>query len=196
MRRVDWKASASSGRLQVRVFEPSIALECFLFLDLNQENYPQRGRIDASELAIVIAASLAGWITSKRQAVGLLVNGKDPLGEYGQPLPLPPEKGQAHLMRLLEVMARVELAEALPLAGLIQQQRFHLAWGSSLIVISGQASEELLDELYKARQAGQNALLVIAGPSPDNPQMTRRAAQFGIQMICITNERDLEPWRR
>lgn len=196
LRRVDWKSTAATGRLQIKVFEPSIALETFIFLDLNNDDYQLRSRIDASELAIVIAASLAAWITEKHQAVGLRVNGKDPLSNTGLPAALPLNKGQANLMRILETLARVELIEASPLTELIQQQRYRLPWGTTLIVISGQASQSLLDELYQARRAGQDTLLILAGPGGYDPELTRRAAQYGIPLICIANERDLDIWRR
>jgi hypothetical protein len=71
LRRVDWKATATTGRLQVKQFEPSIALETALFLNLNADEYLQRTRLDATELAIVIAARSP---TDRRQtpAVGLM----------------------------------------------------------------------------------------------------------------------------
>ena len=79
LRTIDWKASASAGQLQVRLFEPSIALETCIMLNLNAEDYYYRSRLDASELAIVVAASIANWIVNKKQMAGLLVNGHDPL---------------------------------------------------------------------------------------------------------------------
>jgi len=200
LRRVDWKATATSGQLQVKQFEPSISLETFICLDLNAANYPQRSRIDASELAIVIAASLAAWITAQHQTVGLLVNGQDPLASASLPAnlprPLPANKGQAHLIRILEVLARVEITENSDLTALVQRQRYHLPWGTTLIVITGQASQPLLDELFQARRAGQDTLLVLAGPSAYNPDLARRAAHFGIPLVCIASERELDIWRR
>jgi uncharacterized protein (DUF58 family) len=200
LRRVDWKASATSGQLQVKQFEPSISLETFICLDLNAADYPQRSRIDASELAIVIAASLAAWITAQHQTVGLLVNGQDPLVSADLPAslphPLPANKGQAHLMRILEVLARVEITENSDLTALVQRQRYHLPWGTTLIVITGQASQPLLDELFQARRAGQDTLLILSGPSAYDPELARRAAHYGIPLVCIANERELDIWRR
>ncbi len=51
LRRVDWKATASTGRLQVKQFEPSIALETAIVLNLNADEYDYRTRYDATELA-------------------------------------------------------------------------------------------------------------------------------------------------
>ena len=193
---MDWKSTAATGHLQVKLFEPSIALETFIFLDLNSDDYQLRSRFDASELAIVIAASLAAWITEKHQAVGLRVNGKDPLSSASLPPALPLNKGRANLMRILETLARVELIDASALTAQIQHQRYHLPWGTTLIVITGQASQALLDELYQARRSGQDTLLILAGPGGYDRELTRRAAQFGIPLICIASEHDLDIWRR
>ncbi|HEY3313481.1 MAG TPA: DUF58 domain-containing protein [Anaerolineales bacterium] len=194
LRRVDWKASAASGRLQVKLFEPSISLETFIFLDLNAENYAQRGRFDATELAVVVAASLAAWVSSKSQSVGLNVNGKDPLA--GVPRMLPPNRGQAHLVRLLEVLARVEMNVGKSLTALIHRQRYSLAWGSTLIVITGRAEDLLLEELYQARRAGQEAMLILVGQGGYSQELARRAALLGILLVCIASLRDLDIWRR
>ena len=82
LRRIDWKSTAAVGRLQTKLFEPSIALETVLFLNLNSEEYHYKFRYDASELAIVVAASLANWIIGQKQSVGLVVNGSDPHSAY------------------------------------------------------------------------------------------------------------------
>ena len=196
LRRVDWKSSASAGRLQVKVFEPSIALETLIFLDLNTEGYDYRNRIDSSELAVVIAASVAAWVAGKQQTVGLMVNGTDPLMSDGRPQYIPPRKGQAHLIRMLEILARAETSNESPIAGVIQRQRFHLAWGTTLIVITGQAGDDLLSELYQARRAGQNALLILAGLVPHTQKIIYRAGHFGIPVVSIPNESGLDIWRK
>ena len=88
-RRIDWKASASTGRLQVKLLEPSISLETIIFLNLNSEEYDLHTRGYTSELAIIVAASLANWVIAQRQAAGLLVNGIDPGLELGGSTPDP-----------------------------------------------------------------------------------------------------------
>lgn len=194
LRRIDWKSSASSGRLQVKVFEPSIALETFIVLNLNAEDYYYRSRIDSTELAIVIAASIGNWIISKKQIVGMAVNGRDLLAVDRRPQPIPARKGKQHRMRLLETLARVELISGSALPSLLQQQRYQLAWGATLIVITGAANEELLDELYQARRAGQNAILILVGVNIAGDEALRRAKAFGIPVLSIASERDLNIW--
>lgn len=196
LRRIDWKSSAASGRLQVKLFEPSIALETFVVLNLNAEDYYYRNRIDSTELAIVIAASISNWIVSQKQMVGLMVNGRDPLTSDGRPQPIPPRKGKRHMMRLLEMLARIESNDTSALVPLIQEQRYQLPWGTTLIVITGEASDALLDELYQARRSGQNAIVILAGSGPSEESILRRAKTYGIAVYSMATERDLKIWMR
>jgi hypothetical protein len=122
-------------------------------LNLNAGDYYYRSRIDSTELAIVIAASIFNWIVGKKQTVGMLVNGHDSLSPDGRPQPVPPRKGKRHLIRLLETLARVE--QSMIRSFLIQKQRYQLAWGTTLIVVTGRAGDDLLDELYQARRWGR-----------------------------------------
>jgi uncharacterized protein (DUF58 family) len=194
LRRVDWKASAATGQFQVKVFEPSIALETFIILNLNAEEYYYRSRIDSTELAIVIAASVANWITGNKQMVGLMVNGRDPWSTEGYPQVIPARKGKRHLMRLLEVLARVDSTDHSALAPLLQRQRYQLGWGTTLIVITGQANAEILGELYQARRAGQNVLLILAGLDASDETVRRQAEAYGIPVSTLATERDLRLW--
>ncbi len=194
LRRIDWKASASSGRLQVKLFEPSIALETFIVLNLNNEDYYYRTRIDAVELAIVIAASVCNWIISKKQMVGMMVNGSDALSEDGRPQTISPRKGKRHLMRLLETLARAEAVDQPALMPLLQQQRYRLTWGTTLIVITGSLSIELLDELYQARRNGQNPFIIVSGTDVSDDAVYKRAKILELPVYNIPTERDLKIW--
>ena len=196
LRRVDWKSSAATGKLQVKVFEPSIALETFVILNLSAADYYYRSRIDSTELAIVIAASIANWIVGKKQMVGMMVNGRDPLAADSTPQTLPPRKGKRHLMRLLETLARVESTENSALAPLIQAQRYQLGWGTTLMVITGQADAALIDELYQARRGGQNAVLILAGREATDEASLQRARTFGVPVFSIATEHELQIWMR
>jgi uncharacterized protein (DUF58 family) len=196
LRRIDWKASASTGQLQVKLFEPSIALETCVLLNLNAEDYYYRSRADSTELAIIIAASISNWIIAKKQKVGLVVNGRDPLAAEGKPQGIPPRKGKQHLMRLLETLARAEMVDNSRFVPLIQGQRYQLAWGTTLIVITGSAGADVLDELYQARRGGQNAVLILANRDVSDESVRQRAKVLGIPFFSMASERDLSIWTR
>ena len=195
MRRIDWKATASTGRMQTKIFEPSIALETVLFLDLNLNSYQLRTRYEATELAIVVTASLANWVISKRQSTGLISNGLDPLASDSRPVPLHPDKGRAHLMRVLEVLARIRAIETEPLPDVLRHHRVRLAWGTTAILVTGSVDRALFDELTQARRAGINPVLVLCGEHPGHIQTAREAKLLGMPVAIIRDERDLDIWR-
>jgi uncharacterized protein (DUF58 family) len=196
LRRVDWKATATTGRLQVKQFEPSIALETAIFLNLNANDYYYRSRNDATELAITVAASIANWVIGQKQTVGLVANGADVLSQNGHAPALPPEKGRGHLMRMLDVLARVQMTENSSFTALLQRQRVHLAWGTTIILITGNADDTLFDELFQARRAGLNVVLILCGHVIEAKEIQHRAEHFGIAFYQFNSEKDLDVWRK
>jgi len=196
LRRVDWKTSAIVGRLQVKQFEPSIALETVIFLDLNLPDYESHFRIDSTELAIVISASLASWVIAKKQAVGLATNGVDQLDGSQSPRLLLPRKGRSHLIHILETLARLQAAETYPIDDLLRRESLHLSWGATLVVITGKADDILFDSLFQARRRGLNAVIILAGRIVDWQETKRKAELFGFPAYAFQNEQDLDLWRQ
>lgn len=196
LRRIDWKSSAAVGRLQTRLFEPSIALETVLFLNLNTEEYHLKFRYNATELAIVVAASLATWILGRKQSAGLFVNGSDPLAETGLPRPLPTRKGRQHLMRLLETLARVQMVKSESFEQVLRRNRAGLNWGTTIIAITGQAEDSLFDEIFQVRRSGLNLVLILCGEVIGIKDIKARAEHFKIPFFHFRDEKDLDVWRK
>ena len=122
---------------------------------------------------------------------------KIPLLLMGKAQFLPPRRGKGNLMRVLETLARIQTIDGgVNLAEQIQHQRVHLPWGTTLIVITGSVNDVLLDELHQARRAGQNAVIIISGRAVGVKETQARAAYFGIPVIPIVSEDDLERWGR
>jgi len=195
LRHINWKTSASVGRLQVKKYEPAISLETVLFLNLRSEEYEIRTRSDASELAIVVAASIAHHLVEKRQKVGLATNGLDPLVSEGHATTLPPRKGRSHLMKVLEVLARVEVGSAFPFTELLRRESVLLSWGTTAIVITPRETQELLTSLLQLRRQGFHVVLIIVEMGGNFRQTRQRAAQIGIPAYHIWREPDLDMWR-
>lgn len=195
-RRIDWKATAATGQMQTKLYEPSIALETQLFLNLNLNDYHLRSRFEATELAVVVAASLANWVIGQRQTTGLIAYGHDALSTEGYPPTLPPRKGQAHLMRILEVLARIRADELDSFPALLRQQRVRLPWGTTIIIITGSANQDLFDELLQAKRGGLNPLLILCGEHPDHRAAAQIARKYGIPTYLFFDERDLDIWKK
>ena len=207
LRRIDWKATAATGRLQVKQFEPSIALETSIFLNLNAQEYEFKNRIDSTELAIVIAASIANWVSERKQSLGLVTNGLDPFltsedkarGEIlpHKPIqPIPPRKGRAHLIRILDILARVQAEESASLLEILRREYVNLAWGTTIIIISELIDTETFNQLFTIRRAGLNIMLILTGQGARFYEIKNQAQYFNIPLYQICSERDLDIWRR
>jgi uncharacterized protein (DUF58 family) len=197
LRRVDWKATANLGRMQVKQFEPSIALETVILLNLDRDDYYYRSRNDATELGIVVAASIANWITTQKQTMGFATNGSDVLSVDGHAPVMPTEKGRGHLMRILDVLARIQTTEKqTPFIQMLRRQRVHMAWGTTAILITGDVNNEMFDELFAARRAGLNIVLILCGHVIAADEIKHKAEHFGIQIHQFASEADMDIWRR
>jgi uncharacterized protein (DUF58 family) len=192
LRRIDWKSTAALGKLQVRQFQPAISLEVAIFLNLHEKDFEPRSRIDAAELAVVTAASLAAYVAGKRQPVGLVTNGRDPLDPEGSFHSLPVRRGNAHMLLLMETLARVQLAEEGSFAALLRERASALAWGTTLLIVTGIPEEALFDELLRARRMGLRSMVFLTSPVLRYEAFESRARGLGIPWYEIRSELDLE----
>jgi uncharacterized protein (DUF58 family) len=105
LNRVHWRATARTGLLHSKVYEPTTLAGATLVLDFHQGAYPAGGEPYRSELAITAAASLANAVFEMGQQVGLVTNARDaadrirregwhsPLAALGRGVGGPPNRG-------------------------------------------------------------------------------------------------------
>src|SRR5205085_8678016 len=103
----------------------------------------------------VAAASLANHIIMReRLAVGFTAEALDPMVGESRRFYLPARPERAHLMSVLEALARVQLAPGPRLGEILRRERPRLAWGTTVVAITGRADDGLFDALAGLRQAG------------------------------------------
>ena len=196
-RRIHWTATAATGQLLVKRYRPAIARETLICLDLDQGDYPFQRLYVASELAITTAASLANHIIVREGlSVGLATQALDPLEDRITTMSLPAKRGRAHLMDLLEILARAQTyarpappfeenegasgnAEAsgdagaasapLPITTFLRTQSVNLSWGATILLITGHATDEIYHVLLHLRRQGFAVALVLVMPAPPEP---------------------------
>lgn len=195
LRRIDWKTTATTGRMQVKVYEPSISLETVIILNLNSNDYYYRSRITSTELAIVVAASLANWVVEKQGTIGLYTHGFDPLDCSNIARYIPARSGRGQLMRVLDMLARIKAVEREGFVDSLRNLRVSLPWGTTLTIISGDVDDDLLDEAFQARQMGLNVLLILTGTVLQANEIKFQAGYYGIPVVHISQEADLDIWR-
>lgn len=191
MRRIHWKASAHEDGLLVKKFQPAIALNMTIVLDLDRNAYPVRGMVGFSEWAIVVAASVASYAVEQRQAVGLICNGFDPFAD-GVAGPIPPHQGQGHLMELLALLARIQThALDTPLAAWLPRRLNDLVWGTTVVLAIPKLDQETLWLLHQAYRRGSNVLALVCAPQADLKTVQSQAERLGVTVHRIVWESEL-----
>jgi uncharacterized protein (DUF58 family) len=195
-RRLHWTATASTGRLLVKQYQPAIARETLICLDMDQGDYERGQRYTATELAIVASASIANHIVVKEGLpVGLATEAWDPVLNDRTRFFLPPRPERTHLMSLLEVLARVRVTSAAAFVDLLRGASVNLSWGATLTVITGHESEALFDTLAYLRRAGFTVALILVQPGRPSPELKRQSDLLRVPIHHVWHERDLETWR-
>jgi uncharacterized protein (DUF58 family) len=194
-RRIHWKASAHANELLVKKYQPAIGLNCMIALDFVRPAYTRGNVSSVSEWAVSIVASLAAAVTESRQPVGLLCRGIDAASGAANavPLPLPARTGQAQLTAILSTLARLELSDddssfAAWLTPLLAEQE----WGTTVVVVTPQVSDELLWALHLAMRRGSTILLLLCGEQADARAMGAKAERLGIEYHQTLWEKDVQ----
>ncbi len=194
VRTIDWKTSARTGRLEVKKTEPAVSLTTAVFLDFHSPAYSRHLRYLAPEWAIVVAASVANYLIEQRQDVGLGSNGRDQL-TGAVCWTIAPRPGRVHLMKLLEWLARVQLAESRPLVEWLPQASVNLAWGTTVVVVTPSADEATSAALHRLRRAGLNPTLIAVEPHAHFGTVFERCRRLGIAAHQVADEMELRRWQ-
>jgi len=226
LRQINWKASARTQKLVVKTFKPAISLETAVLLDLHSPTYLRKNRLSTIEWAIEVAATLAAHLIDRRQTVGLISNGIDPLqlsGSAGDaqfdeesgrllqkdvanlreknpqallPPAIPPGNGRTHLMKLLERLARLETEETIPLTRWAIPACSHLSWGVTILAITARGDVATCQTLHRLARSGFNPVLIAVEPEYNFTEVRQRARHLGFMAFNITASHDLDQWRQ
>jgi uncharacterized protein (DUF58 family) len=188
-RRIHWPATGRLSHLVVKQYEPAIARDTTIFLDLDAAGYDAWDSDAAMELAIVAAASLANHIIVRNHLpVGLVTKASDALADRAvRRFSLPPRADRAQLLAILEALARVNPIQESRFAAELRQAGVFLAWGASVIAITGVPRDDLLESLLYLRRGGFAVSLILVQP----PRLLN-GLSGAIPTHIVQTERDLE----
>jgi uncharacterized protein (DUF58 family) len=159
---VHWTATARTGALQTRIYEPTTAREVAIFLDLDSfERYWQGIDEEQVERLISATATVARAGLADGYAVGLYVNGAP--FEFEQFVRLPPGRSPAQLERIMETLARLTPYSVTSMARLLRATAADLPWGATLLLISAIAPEGTRAALLRQRERGRDVAWLYLG---------------------------------
>lgn len=160
--RVHWRATARTGTLQSKVFEPSTLAGATIAVDFRRDAFDPDHEPMRSELAIKCAASIADTLQKMGQQVGLVSNATDAADRirvHGwtadartrdaakqsaqmakrsdrlDPVIVPTRKSSSQLSSILRSLARMELSHGLTLPELLFESQAQIPRDASVIAI-------------------------------------------------------------
>jgi uncharacterized protein (DUF58 family) len=193
LRRVHWRATAHTGKLQSRLFQVTAQIDTMVLLNLRRSDYPM-GPDDAgeaAELAISTAASIARHVLDRGQRVGLVALARDPAsGGISRVLTVKQSRGRDQLSAILSVLGRIELGQTDGLLDTINREKESFPWGSLVVVVTPVVDREVLPVLLDLRTSGFEVKVVVVGRGAFAP---RRAGMdmMGIGAARVRSENDI-----
>lgn len=94
---------------------------------------------------------------------------------------------EAQRQRIMEVLARIQPYFGTSIEDVIQAERTHLPAGSTVVVITGNISDALLDNLARLRQGGHTISILFVGDAPPPLRLS------GVTLYHIGGE---ETWKQ
>jgi uncharacterized protein (DUF58 family) len=170
LRRIDWKATARSGDLQSRVYDPAATEQLYVLLNIDTMEHSWEGYLkDELERAVSVAASVAVWAAEQRYAVGLLANGAYP--DADRPIRVPPSRSREQITRILEALAVVQPLTLGDLAAAIRKESGRIPAGSTLVVVASLLPPALAGVLARLHAEGNkvHVLATSRRAEPDVP---------------------------
>jgi uncharacterized protein (DUF58 family) len=155
-RYLDWRLYARSDRYYVKRFEDETNLRCHLVLDTSRSMGYRSGVYSKSEYARTMAATIAYFLSTQRDAVGLITF-EDRIVEY-----LPARYRPGHLRRIMAVLEREPMGRATDLAAPLEEIAATVRKRGLIILISDLLAEAsaLKTRLGYLRSRGHDVIVL------------------------------------
>ncbi len=188
LNRVHWKATARTGILHSKIYEPSTVAGITILLDFHQDSHDPRHEPVRSELAVTAAASLANAVYEMGQQIGLVTNGRDAADrirvegwDYDlrtrdaarkaasmaeasdrlRPVVVDTRRGADQLRQIFETLARLELTDGLQLPELLGETTGRMPRDATVVAILPSVSERNAVALGNLKRQGFAVTVVL-----------------------------------
>ena len=188
LNRIHWHATARTGQIYSKIYEPTTVAGATLLLEFHRDSYDRADEPVRSELAITAAASIAYSIQQMGQQVVLVTNGRDAVDRIRkegwdpeqqnrqaarqavtmheqsdrlQPLIVETRRDPEQFLRIRETLARVELTDGLTLAELAGETASQIPRDATVIAIIPRVDVETILVLESLKRRGFAVLAIL-----------------------------------
>lgn len=165
-RRVHWPATARTGHLQVKVFQPTSGQVMVVCLNVSTFTRHWEGIYpELLEHLVRLAATLVNQGMQEGYKVGLIANGC--LAHADQPFRIPPGRSPQQLAHLLEALAGVTSVVTAPFERFLLREAPRVPFGATLVILTAVTTPELAQSLIQLKKhERQITLLSLAAEQP------------------------------
>jgi uncharacterized protein (DUF58 family) len=216
LNRIHWRATARTGSLHCKVYEPSCIAGMTVLLDFHQGGYPDRSEPHRSELAVTAAASLSNAVYQMGQQIGFITNARDAadrIREEGvshefrtrslaldtvemqgrserlRPVIVETRRGPEQLVRILEALARAELTDGLRFAQLVIEATSRLPRDATVVALLPDVPPETAIALGSLRRRGYAVTVILVMFEDENfAECMGRLIAEGVEVRRVENE--------
>jgi uncharacterized protein (DUF58 family) len=188
MNRVHWRATARTGKLHSKVFQPTSVAGAMLLLDMHCKSNPDHHEPNRTDLAITAAASIAHTLYLMKQQFGLATNGRDAADRIRtegwetdyrsrdavmkmtqreqvnsrlRPIVVPCNRGPQQFQEIHRMLARLERTDGLEFPELLTEIQSRLPRDASIIVIVQQVEDQTSLALGMLAQQGYAVSAIV-----------------------------------
>jgi len=188
LRSVHWAATARTGSLHSKIYEPSSIVGATLILDLHTSSNPKQNEPVRCDLAITAAASIANSLHDANEPVGLATNGRDAadrirlegwVGDHRvrgeaenaasmtsenerlRPVIATPGRGPVHFKDIVRTLARLERSDGLTLSELLVECESQISADTTLLILLQQCTPESMGAMIGMQRRGRAVAVII-----------------------------------
>jgi uncharacterized protein (DUF58 family) len=169
-RRIHWPATARTGELQVKVYQPVSAQVMVVCLNVTTlPNYWEGTDPALLEHLLRVTATVLQHGMEAGYQVGLISNGC--LAHADQPFRVMPGRSRGQMAHLLTGLASVTPIVTGKFDRFLMREMSRLPYGATMVVISGLVNPALTETLLRLKQHGRRVTLLSFAqePTPDIP---------------------------
>ena len=165
-RRVHWPATARTGELQVKIYQPVSSQTVTLFLNVSTTHHFWQGAYsEVLEQLVKLGATLVTQGIENGFAMGLFSNGG--LAHSDQPFRILPGRSRNQLALLLEALAGVTPFTTKSFPSFLLESIPRLPIGTAIMLVTSVFPEELVEALVRTKKYRSNmTVLSIAKEAP------------------------------
>lgn len=215
---IHWKATARTGKLHVKTYEPSSVIGGTLVLDLHDASYKPDRKEERMELAITTTASIAYLLQISGEQVGMITNARDAAevaryeiekretlsrqevdaevegelqGTRISPLCVETSRTPFQAQQIIENLARVLPTDGLDGMGLVMNQYHMLPRDATLMIVAPIITERMAYALGAIKLSGFNVSVFLIMDQRAYEEAAQFLAPHNIHVFHIEHERSL-----